>query len=175
MSAYTAKLVDHTGSGLETFKSGIQRLAQETFDQAFDGTADKVTISWGAGTQSDNLVIHFVEDIAHSYIRQKWPSAAINADAGGHTHIASGPLCATELYKMAQGRRQHVRELGLLAFHEALHNLLPSWGMEQMHNLDGGGEKAGLAAAKISPDSKMTEHNKQLIRQGFSTKHDQYL
>jgi hypothetical protein len=44
-----------------------------------------------------------------------------------------------------------------------------------MHNLDGGGEKAGLAAAKIGPDTKMTDHNKELIRRGFSAKNPQYL
>jgi hypothetical protein len=31
---------------------------------AFTGTNDGINVSWGEGAPSDNLVIHFVEDIA---------------------------------------------------------------------------------------------------------------
>jgi hypothetical protein len=44
-----------------------------------------------------------------------------------------------------------------------------------MHNLDGGGEKAGLAAARYNVHTKMTDRNKELIRRGFSFKTRQYL
>jgi hypothetical protein len=44
-----------------------------------------------------------------------------------------------------------------------------------VHELDGGGEAAGLAAAHYSLRTQMTDHNKQLIRQGFSVKNPQYL
>lgn len=175
MAVYTAKLVDHTDTkALQIFKSGVERTTKEYFDKAFEGTTDSVSVSWGDGTKSDNLVVHFVLDLAHSYIRQKWPKARIDPAAGGHTH-SEGSLSCTEIYENIDGRRQHVRQLGVLVFHEALHNLLPSWGIDEMHNLDGGGEKAGLAAAVVGPDSKMTDHNKQLIRQGFSSKNPQVL
>jgi hypothetical protein len=175
MAMYTAKLVDHTDSrSLLKFKGGIQRIAQELYDKAFEGTSDSVTVSWGTGTQSDNLVIHFVLDRAHSYIWKTWPDARIDPDAGGHTHT-EGALACTEIYENVGGHRQHVRQLGVLIFHESLHNLLPFWGMEELHNLDGGGAAAGLAARKIGPDATMTEKNKELIRRGFSVKNPQYL
>lgn len=175
MAVYTAKLVDHTDAkSLQIFKSGIQRLAKEYFDKAFDGTSDSVAVSWGSGTTADNLVVHFVLDLANSYIRQKWPKARIDSAAGGHTH-SEGSLSCTEIYENIAGRRQHVRQLGVLVFHEALHNLLPAWSIDAMHNLDGGGAAAGLAAAVVGPDSKMTDHNKELIRRGFSSKNAQVL
>jgi hypothetical protein len=131
-------------------------------------------VSWGTGTQLDNVVIHFVEDRGHSYILQKWPKAIIKPEAGGHTHC-HGALSCTELYESVGGQRQHVRQLGVLAFHETLHNLFPYWTEAEMHNLDGGGEAAGLAAERVGPHSKMTDRNKEMLRRSFSLKNPQCL
>ena len=60
-------------------------------------------------------------------------------------------------------------------FHEALHNLYPYQTTDFIHKLDGGGEAAGLAAAEYSFRTKMTEHNKELMRRGFATKNPQYI
>jgi hypothetical protein len=46
--------------------------------------------------------------------------------------------------------------------------------MKELHDLDGGGEKAGIAAEKVGPDAKMTARNKELIQRGFSVKNPQY-
>jgi hypothetical protein len=174
MANYTAKLVDHTDSKtFLTFKSGVSRIAQERFDEAFTSTPDKVVVSWGPGTQIDNLVVHFVMDRDNSIILAKWPNARIDLQAGGHTHI-SGHTSCTEIYENVNGKRQHVAQLGALVFHEALHNLLPNWSMDEMHNLDGGGEAAGLAAKIVGPHTTMTSRNKELIRRGFSVKNPQY-
>ncbi len=81
MAMYTAKLVDRTGWS-EADKHGIETKAQKLFDEAFQGTPDGVSVSWGDGTTSDNLVVHFVSDIPHSYLKQKWPQARI--DSRGH-------------------------------------------------------------------------------------------
>lgn len=77
MATYTAKLVDRTGWS-DADKHGIETKAQKLFDEAFQGTPDGVSVSWGNGTTSDNLVVHFVPDIPHSYLKQKWPGAIIN-------------------------------------------------------------------------------------------------
>src|SRR5579864_7192657 len=136
MATYTAKLVDHTDNqALLVFKSGIQRITKELYDEAFDGTSDKVTVSWGPGAAADNLVVHFVLDLDHSFIRQKWPTARIKPEAGGHTH-SEGSMSCTEIYQNVKGIRQHVRELAVLVFHESMHNLYPFWKEGELHNLD---------------------------------------
>lgn len=78
MAKYTAKLVDRT-SWSEADKHGIRTKAQELFDEAFQGTPDGVSVSWGGGTPSDNLVAHFVRDIPNLYLKQKWPQARIDS------------------------------------------------------------------------------------------------
>jgi hypothetical protein len=79
MATYTVKIVDHTKSDeLQKYKEGIKRIAQERFDEAFKDTSDTVTVSWGDGTEKDDLVMHFVQDVAHSFIRTKWPKARID-------------------------------------------------------------------------------------------------
>jgi hypothetical protein len=175
MATYTAKLIDHTDTQkLVIYKGGVQRILKELYDQAFAGTSDSVTVVWGTGSSADNLIIHFVLDLKHSFIREKWPAATISPDAGGHTHT-EGALACSEIYQNINGIRQQVRQLAVLAFHESLHNLLPFWGMEEMHNLDGGGRAAGLAGKKVGPDAEMTARNKELIRRGFSVKNPQHL
>jgi hypothetical protein len=178
MATYTVKIVDHTKSDeFQKYKGGIKRIAQERFNEAFENTPETVTVSWGNGTEKDDLVMHFVQDVAHSLIMDKWPDSKIAPNAGGHTYRTAKISCS-EIYEFLNSdsrQRQPVTLAGISIFHEALHNLLPGWGIEEMHNLDGGGEKAGLAAAKYNVNSKMTERNKELIRHGFAFKTRQYL
>src|ERR1700730_1513776 len=62
MAMYTVKIVDHTKSDeFQKYKGGIKRLAQERFDEAFKDASDTVTVSWGNGTEKDDLVMHFVQ------------------------------------------------------------------------------------------------------------------
>ena len=62
MATYTVKIVDHTKSDeFQKYKGGIKRLAQERFDEAFKDTSDTVTVSWGNGTEKDDLIMHFVQ------------------------------------------------------------------------------------------------------------------
>src|SRR5258708_33846848 len=87
MATYTVKIVDHTKSDeFQKYKGGIKRLAQERFDEAFKDTSDTVTVSWGNGTEKDDLVMHFVQDVDHSFIKTKWPKAQIALMPPG-THI----------------------------------------------------------------------------------------
>jgi len=174
MATYTAKLVDRTGWS-EADKHGIQAKAQALFDEAFQDTPNGVVVSWGGGTTGDNLVVHFVPDIPHSYLKQKWPQAQINPEAIGHTYTGDRPLAGTEVYQTAHGSRYPWKMYAITVFHEAMHNLFPFQSTDFVHKLDGGDDAAGMAAAKYNLRSEMTQHNKELIRQGFSVKNPQLL
>ncbi len=174
MARYSVKLVDRAGFTTADEHS-IQVAVQKKFDEAFNGTSDGVLVSWGMANPNDNLVVHFVADREHSYIKQRWPNANIAEEAGGHTYTGARPLSATEVYRKRDGGDFHFGSYAATVFHEALHNLFPFQTTNFIHKLDGGGEAAGLAAAIYSRHTRMTEHNKQLIRQGFSVKNPQYL
>src|SRR5262249_54453789 len=149
MTVYSVKLVDHIdGHGplgvmivqdrREKKDEAIRASIQRVLGLAFDGTSDSVAVSWGTGSPNDNLVLHFVEDIAHSYLRKKWPKMkAPDPDAGGHTHaLSDGSLSGTELYRTRPDGPLRARRYGALAFHEALHNLFPKRG--DQHTAFGG-------------------------------------
>jgi hypothetical protein len=174
MAKYIVKLVDHANWN-DGNKHGIEVAVQEKFDEAFEGTSDGVDVSWGTGADTDNYVVHFVPDRDHSYLKQKCPRAVINEEAGGHTYTGDRPLSGTEVYRTIHGSQYPYKGYALTVFHEALHNLFPFQTTAFVHELDGGGEAAGLAAAHYSLRSRMTDHNKELIRQGFSVKNPQYL
>jgi hypothetical protein len=142
-------------------------LLKRAFELAFVDTSDSISVSWGSGSNSDNLVIHFVEDIAHSYLRQTWPQMRVDPRAGGHTHT-HGSLAGTELYRTTPSGKVTPRRYGALAFHEALHNLFPFRG--DQHTAFGG----GVAAANI-PDMDPNEVNKAFLRRGFSVRNPQLL
>jgi hypothetical protein len=112
-------------------------------------------------------VIHFVEDIANSYLRNTWPNMNVSPQAGGHTHT-SGSLAGTELYRTTPSGLLRLRRYGALAFHEALHNLFPFRG--DQHTAFGGG-----IASAIIPDVDPNDANKARLRQGFSVRNPQLL
>lgn len=166
MAIYSVKLVDHRNStSAET--AAICASIARVMGLAFVGTSDSVSASWGIGTASDNLVLHFVTDIVHSYLRQTWPKMTVDPNAGGHTHT-HGSLAGTELYRTRPTGPITLRRYGALAFHEALHNLFPLRG--DQHTAFGG----GIAAANI-PDADPNDANKAFLRQGFSVRNPQLL
>ena len=166
MAVYSVKLVDHRNStSAET--AAICTSIRHVMGLAFVGTRDSISVSWGAGNAIDDLVLHFVEDIAHSYLRRTWPNMTVNPGAGGHTHT-HGSLAGTELYRTTPAGPIPLRRYGALAFHEALHNLFPHRG--DQHTAFGG----GLAAANI-PDMDPNDENKAFLRQGFSVRTRQLL
>src|ERR1041384_7350363 len=97
VSIYSVKLVDHRSS-TPAEMSAITASISRIMVLAFVGTSDSISVSWGAGRDTDNFVIHFVEDIGGSYLRDTWPNMDVNPKAGGHTH-ASGSLAGSELYR----------------------------------------------------------------------------
>ena len=166
MALYIVKLVDHRNStSAETL--GVSNSIKRVFGLAFVGTSDGVNVLWGTGGQGDNLVLHFVEDIAHSYLRQTWPNMTVDPQAGGHTHT-HGSLAGTELYRTRPSGPISLHRYGALAFHEALHNLFPF--RSDQHTAFGG----GVAAAHI-PDIDPNDANKEFLRRGFSVRNPQLL
>ena len=166
MAGYTVKLVDHRNSSNQE-TAAICASVKRVMGLAFDGTQNSIDVSWGTGTDKDHLVLHFVEDIANSYLRTKWPRMPVGVNAGGHTR-SSGSLSGTELYRTTPKGKITLRRYGALAFHEALHNLFPFRG--DQHTAFGG----GIAAANI-PDQDPNDVNKAFLRQGFSVRNKQVL
>jgi len=174
MAHYKVKLVERADFSTSD-EHAIQIAVQKRFDEAFDGTSDGVDVSWGAGDPNDNLVVHFVPDREHSYIKQRWPDANIALEAGGHTYTGARPMSATEVYRKRASGDFHFGSYAATVFHEAMHNLYPYQTTNFVHMLDGGGDAAGLAAAIYSRHTAMTQHNKELIRRGFTVKNPQFL
>jgi hypothetical protein len=172
MATYSVKLVDHTGTA-EGERKGIQKEIQGLFDQLFSGISDTVTVAWGKGATSDDLVLHFVQDVASSYIQQKMPGKGLKPYIAGHTRT-QGKVTCTEFYKFAEigGKRRQLTDIecAKIAVHESFHNLLPAWSDADVHGPAGGGGLA-LSPPKLPP----TDKNKELIRRGFSVKTAQQL
>ena len=173
MATYTVKLVNHTGA-TDRLKNAIKSGLQGFFNEVFDKTSDRAVVDWGSGVASDAIVLHFVDDVAASYLDQKWPgAAAIRGDAGGHTRTRAH-VTGSEFYlhTVMNGRRasMHDSAYAKLAFHEALHNQWPGWSNADMHGAKGGG---GLAASP--PQLPMTDKNKDLMRRGIAMKNEQLL
>ncbi|MEP6849824.1 MAG: hypothetical protein ABI999_13290 [Acidobacteriota bacterium] len=168
MSAYSIKIVNHTRITPRlqgVIKTGLQNL----FDQVFSGTVDSAVVDWGTGAASDAIVLHFVHDIATSYLQQQMPGNNIRGDAGGHTRT-QGKITGSEFYLRTSGTPLHDSAYARLAFHESLHNQFPFWSNDDMHGADGGG---GLASSP--PQEPMTEKNKELMRRGIAIKNAQLM
>jgi hypothetical protein len=174
VATYSVKVVDHTGSQADWLK-GLCKAIEDLFNLCLDGTPDTVTVTVGTGQQSDNLILHFVENVDKSFIQDKMPGAALKPTLAGHTRTRGSKSCS-EFYKFilhpGDTARRPEGYVGYAksAVHESLHNLFPGWSEDDMHGGPGGG---GLAASpgRLPP----TQKNKELIRKGLSIKNDQFL
>jgi hypothetical protein len=164
MANYSIKIVDHTGSASPATQS-IQSELQGFFNQVFAGTSDRATVALGQGTASDTIVLHYVADVASSYIVQSMPRPPqINPRAGGHTSLRNHVICS-EFYRTVATRSGSTRVLSgrdaaKLAFHECLHNVFPAW-TEQ--DLMGHG---GLADTPVGPD--LNQWDIDTLRRGIA-------
>lgn len=169
---YTVKLVDHTNTEIG-WRLRLVYEIQKLFDQCTEGSSKHAVVSWDNAVNTDNLVIHFVKDVEHSYIQQKMPGAPLKEFIGGHTRHKSG-VSGSEIYKFVgprDNRHQltHI-EYAKLALHESLHNLHPGWTQDDLHGHRGGG---GLAASP--PQLPPTNVNKEMIQRGLSIRNPQLL
>ena len=170
MANYTVKLVDHTSNSSDNLKNLILTGLQGLFKDVFATSSDNASVGWGASAQSDDLILHFVDNIAGSYIAQKLPGDPIQAIDGGFTRT-QGNVTGSEFYKVAHfddGDHQvKATAMGRLAFHEGMHNKT-GWSNSKLHGPDGGG---GLAASP--PRIPLTETNKAILQKAFSKKNAQ--
>jgi hypothetical protein len=174
MANYTTKLVDRTGGTASNLLRAIMRDTQVLFDEAFDGSGLQVAVAWGAGTEIDNYVVHFVEDktAANSYLLRTWPQADIDPKAGGHTY--QGPTkSGSEVYRFANsGSRAPVPGIGYakLILHELFHNQFPHVKKDEVHGDWGGGGLAAEVPVLFDPPHRINPRNKELIRRAFTVK-----
>jgi hypothetical protein len=173
MTTFSVKLVDHTGTP-DKWLQGLRSQIQDLFDQCIAPTSvHRVVVTWGTGVKDDNLVLHFVEDVDHSYIQQKLPGALINEFVAGHTRTQKN-VTGSEFYKLVgkKGERALFKYVGYAkaALHESMHNLFPAWSEADMHGPAGGG---GIAASP--PQLPPTDKNKELLLRGLSIKNEQLL
>lgn len=161
MATYSIKLRDHTGSA-NSLTQGIQSELQAFFSRVLAGTADNATVSWGTGSTSDTMVLHFVEDVANSYIVQtmKRPPT-LRPNIGGHTTMRGKEICS-EFYRTLPGRRKAPsgRDYAKLAFHECLHNTFPAWTEQDFMG------KGGLADTPVGAD--LVQRDIDLMRRGIA-------
>ncbi|MED1105006.1 hypothetical protein [Bacillus paramycoides] len=173
MTTYYVKLVDHTISTENSIITGICNEFQDILNKCMEGSNDDVQVSWGTGADSDNVVLHFVDDVDHSYLKQQFNLPDFNKDIAGHTHW-SGSMrkVGSEFYKFfgLPRRTGSNQEYAKYAGHELIHNLYPAWTDVDMHDRDG----TGLACGNFIPPNRcgatlpVTDKNKATVQNGFS-------
>jgi len=128
MPELSVTLVDRTGvssTSHDNFKAGIMHELENILADLLYSTSEPTVISarWvsqspAAGDQ--DLVIHWVPDRDHSYLRQRWTNIPIDPRAGGHTH-KDGNVTGSEFYRFP--RLKTPQAYAKLAAHEAMHNI----------------------------------------------------
>ena len=132
---------------------------KQMFDEVCALPACPFSISdywWDPPSVDDSsLLIYFVSGHDESKIRRMKPGTALGP--GGTTHI-SGAGNLSEVYVSAAERDTNpARALAVLAFHEAMHNLLKIG--NGLHASGG----MGLAAGTVFSNSALTAKNKALL------------
>jgi hypothetical protein len=111
---------------------------------------------WDPATVDDkSLLIYFVDGHSDSKIRNVNPRSPLGP--GGTTHISSAGNLSEVYVSAASGQADPARALAVLAFHEAMHNLLKMG--NRLHGVGG----MGLAAETIFSNSALTARNKALL------------
>ena len=169
MTVYAIKLVDHTGSDAK-ITSEIGASLKDYFDRVFAGSDHSATVGWGKAGTSDALVLHFVADVAGSYIVQKMKRPPkINPLVGGHTTLRDNVICS-EFYKTVTIRGSTRTLSGLqyakLAFHEGLHNAHPLFTEDDLRG------HGGLAESPVGPD--LNDRDIGLMKDGLAGRGKKY-
>ena len=111
---------------------------------------------WDPATVKDTeLLIYFVNGPSSSLVRKIFPSHSLGS--AGTTHISTAGNLSEVYLSATAGHPNRVRALAVLAFHEAMHNLLRLGA-----GLHGSGGM-GLAAATVYATTQLTSKNKQLL------------
>lgn len=112
--------------------------------------------SWDPQSVDDtSLLVYFVNGHDESKIRIVKPGTGLGP--GGTTHISSAGNLSEVYVSAADGQDNPARAIAVLAFHEAMHNLLKLG--NGLHATGG----MGLAAATIFSNSSLSPKNKALM------------
>ncbi len=107
---------------------------------------------WDPTSVTDtSLLIYFVDGPSSSLVRKVRPKAPLGV--GGTTHISNAGNLSEVYVSVAANDSNPARALAVLAFHEAMHNLLKTG--QGLHGSGG----MGLAAAIVYSNSKLTQKN----------------
>ena len=128
MPELTVTLVNHS-SASENLKALIMRALEDIFiDLDVSGEVSAVNMRWAsaAAPGDQDLVLHFVEKVADSYVSQKMPGKAHRIDGGGFTRH-NGNKAGSEFYllPLVDGKPTRFTAKGYakIAAHEAMHNV----------------------------------------------------
>ncbi len=167
MPEITVTLVDRTGAASrdhENFKAGIMRELEDILGDLIYSTSESTAVNarWTgqsppAGDQ--DLVIHWVPDRDHSYLRKKWPGVMIKQNASGHTYVGPGNLTGTEFYR--RPRLKTPLAYALIAAHEAMHNITG------FNNLQLHGQMGVAGDAEGTPHLPVTDNDRSLVQGGM--------
>ena len=166
MPGITVTLVDRTGGASlshENFKVGIMHELEDILgDLIFSASeADVVNARWvsqSPASGEQDLVIHWVPDRDHSYLRSKWPSTRIAQNAGGHTHT-HGSMTGLEFYRRPTLKTPLA--YAILAAHEAMHNITG------LNNLQLHGQMGVAGDANGTPHLPVTNNDRTLVQAGM--------
>jgi hypothetical protein len=162
MATYNFYLKNATSDAFNPGEGGLYTIGLEMkalFDEVCQLDACPFSDSdfwWDPTTVSDtSLLVYFVDGKGSSLVHKvkpKWPLGA-----GGTTHISTADNLSEVYVSAATNNANPARALAVLAFHEAMHNLLK---MGQSLHGSGGMD---LAAVKVFSNSKLTQKNKDLM------------
>jgi hypothetical protein len=102
-----------------------------------------------------DLLVYFVDSPANSLVHKIRPKQTLGP--GGTTHVSTAGNLSEVYLSAARKDVDPIRALAVLAFHEAMHNLLR---LGNALHASGG---MGLAAATVFSNSKLTPQNKTLM------------
>ena len=169
MPSITVTLVDRTGATAspshENFKAGIMHELAHIFEDLLYSASDVSVVNtrWvseSPASGEQDLVIHWVPDRDHSYLRSNWPNTRIAQNAGGHTN-SQGSITGSEFYR--RPRLQTPLAYAKLAAHEAIHNI-SGLNNIQLHGKHGSGLAGDSGGV---PHLPVTDDDRQLVQAGI--------
>ncbi|HEY3973012.1 MAG TPA: hypothetical protein VGM18_08415 [Candidatus Sulfotelmatobacter sp.] len=131
MPQITVTVVDHTNSPhlMPLIQNHLADIFNDLLSSSSEsGVVNIRTITMPPKAEDQNLVLHFVENIANSYVAANMPGPPISAVDGGVTRPRSDKT-GSEFYKFPTDEkgnsRGQFRAIGYakLAAHEAMHNV----------------------------------------------------
>jgi hypothetical protein len=102
-----------------------------------------------------DLLVYFIDSKSDSLVHKIRPKASLGA--GGTTHVSTAGNLSEVYLSAARNDVDPIRALAVLAFHEAMHNLLR---LGNSLHASGG---MGLAAETVYSNSTLTARNKTLM------------